>query len=523
MKFLTILPLLSFRPSLIPLFAHPTPDLASERSIKMTTLAALPTDALATITSFLGAEDIAYLCFTGDSALKLHLRHGGVVSLVLEAPIAFPRIVGQLRLRSFSIIPYSKDRYNECPTYGIDLSLLGPQLEDLCLDFNSALAKLDQLNVPFGTLFPNLKSLFLPIQPRMPTDLDVGRLLQGLPSTLLHLSLPRCAAVDIEALLSLPCHLESLEVRLGRIGDGQDRVFAESKIFDRLTKLHVTTDKKVQCFRIIPSSVLDFSWTADSAATMAPIIADDFAFIPAGLQSLFICPFLNGYLPLLQHLPRDLKYLGILSYEDLTEVNFVKTLPPSLTRLETSSVASDILAKLVSLPPRLEIWRQFRLRKEQMELKLPPNLTELCIANLDAQDFAALLPTSLRSLTVSNNSLLQDETRFTALLPSTLTKLHLVVKACSAASLRHLPPSLRKFYLKLKDFTLPSNFVDDEWKTIWPDSLERLRFLATCEVDSLGPLFWLSLPRRLRQLEIYIPDYSHMPPTMAFLPRTLIR
>lgn len=59
----------------------------------MTTLHTLHVDVLAVITSWLSAEDVVYLWFTGDLLLCVRLALGGVNSLQIFDPLVFARLV----------------------------------------------------------------------------------------------------------------------------------------------------------------------------------------------------------------------------------------------------------------------------------------------------------------------------------------------------------------------------------------------------------------------------------------------
>lgn len=138
----------------------------------MTPLSTLSTELLARITTLIDAEDIAYLWFSGDSLLNLHLRNGGVPNFTLEYPIAFPRLIAQLRLRSLLITSHFEMFSSPQALLGADVTLIGSTIEDLDLNFPTALALLDLSPTPMKTLFPNLRSLTLPENPLISDEFD---------------------------------------------------------------------------------------------------------------------------------------------------------------------------------------------------------------------------------------------------------------------------------------------------------------------------------------------------------------
>lgn len=492
----------------------------------MSSINALPVDLLAGITALLDVEDLACLYMTGDMQLKRHLCHGGVKSLVLTNPLAFPRFVAGFHLKSLQIRIVS-DGDTRIVIPGVDLQLLNPSIAHLELEFCTAFAKLLQCSRPVADLFPKLKTLTLPNDALIPANFEASNWFKELPNTLLHLSMPAAVRIKIKDLISLPCRLESLKVCLAKFNTGQEPEFALAKSFENLTKLVLRTEADVKWTHMVPSTVFDYSWQTrtDSmlaGSAMLALSVEDVFSLPMHLHSLSVSCLRSDALPLLQHLPKSIVNLHITSFfgavplpDDFSSIlNFL----PALRRLRTPAVHQSVLESAV-LPPLLESWNEYHSSKPLKEMAaLPATLTNLSLAELDDAD-VALLP-DLKTLKITRRISLTPP--FLAKLPKTLTTLRITEDAAfDAVLLRHLPATLRHFELKRCRLSM-YGMKDAFWVKTWSANLETLRIeVSDFGTANLGPYFWRSLPPRLTSLWLFLPDLSKMPSTLAFLPRTL--
>lgn len=461
------------------------------------------------------------------------MRHGGVSCFVLYNPLEFPRLVGLLRLRSFKIeITKAAGKGNHIMP-GIDLPLLGANLENLVLNFPTALAKLDQLAAPLSSVFPQLKTLSVESHMNVP-DFPQEGWFGGLPRSLRHLALPRTLPIAFEYISTLPCYLESLKINLLTFKydpEPQEQRFVSCSALAHLTTLDLTTELYVRWTHFVPSSVLHFSWQTkfQSDPKLAAVTQEDMEKLPRSLLSLCILWHIPNDYNMLRYLPKSLTSLQIttsFSYH-LKTVDFVPFLPQNLRFLKTPPFTPDwdhalppksaqlLINSIDHFPPHLESWRECIVFDRLAAM--PKSMKSLSLARLTTEN-VCFLPPHLEELCVLGDTFIMTEDLVK--LPSLLTMLDLHTNKFSPVGVANLPKSLTKLSVVTKILDLEYN-DDEDWLEVWPPRLNELNLRVLKRDREFGPYFWTYLPKHLTNLELSLVDFANFPETSEFLPRTL--
>lgn len=494
----------------------------------MSSLNTLSVDVLMQVSSFLQAEDIAYLWFAGDSRLNHLLRNGGVRSFALDNPLAFPRLVTHFNgLKTFHLrLPERLTKY-QLYVPGTDLARMSRGLEELVLDFPTALANLIAASATSWP-FPNLTSLTLSYNALVPIEFTSSSLLQSLPGTLLHLWLPETLPVPLEALLSLHCSLLSLKTRINSIQTPDETRFRDAKIFSELTILQLVRTN-VAWPRVVPPSVTDYTWTPDNAIfDYDP--TEDLGRLPRHLVSLDVRWWPSDIALVLPQLPINLKRLKFDLYApralNMTDA-VLKGMPPHVSELRTPSALTDPNESVI-WPKSLTSWPDYTLTTKMAGPVLPEGLKRLSIWSVADDDIfssgvhnnvAKSLPPTLQELHLAFAS---------AVTVGLSTNSWLKLRECSLTSLTlSFFPSFDPTVLPLLPATLThlnllaQSLIPSKAPWIWPSRLQELVFRNN-NAPPFGPHFWDSFGQLpLQSLNISLYSLLGFPDSCAFLPRTL--
>lgn len=239
----------------------------------------------------------------------------------------------------------------------------------------------------------------------------------------------------------------------------------------------------------------------------------DFARLPSSLLHLEIQPEVchSGILERTDLLPRGLQTMRVGFAEGFFGLSLeaCRNLPPTLTELSSQVRFVDTESSMKVLPLTLTKldWR----RRGDLQLLLPPHLTEASIADNHPLSEWKLLPATLQQLMLGDNTVLNGE--FLQILPRTLVALGTTSNPLHDwASIRphHFPPTLTSF----EGHCTPEHFHR------LPQSLQTLcvSFDRDPDISCL-----LDLPRDLTRLSLWLPSAvcSITPEALLELPSTL--
>lgn len=458
----------------------------------MTEFSHFPSEILCSVTQTLDGFDIANLWFTGDKRIRTRLEMGGVTEFHLTLrqtrSRGWPKLASRFRrLESLSIRPKCS---HTIWLRDVDLASLAPTLKHMKLNFENA--EMALLGLPFV------------ISDRYPDPV-------WSPPTTGEMKLA-------------PLPLAELFPRLETLG-----IYGEPALASVL----------IPC---LPQTLLTLS-----------------------------LPHRNISLESINALPPNLTCLKL---PNVTHFNLAAKFPPGLTTLILRS-ANPISPKLMSsFPPGLLTLNIASCESPMLELVdfLPPELTSLSVdwnSTFD-DEVCARLPRTLRYLTVRYQSKLSKfqnlpptlQTLITrdtvdvndediALLPPTMTKIHMMKAKVSSACLKYLPAGARSIALKV-EFTAPAvpyrfmeslekldtsaidvkaltnaprlrkiyagSLIKGDWSALKElKSLTRLRLYSECDMTEE---FLTALPETLADLDLTVSNHVE-PDVSRFLPRSL--
>jgi hypothetical protein len=459
-------------------------------------LATCGPDVLRLITQRLDGLDIGALWLTGDANLMLMLGNGGVRCLTIKLVSNFfwpskSFLQTFKHLEYFSMVaPFGPLQHMH--VIGVDISSLPPTLKSIDLNFAniSEAFPSEGLNDDhcFNTLFPQLQSFswgdwrtlnlarweptsWSGVLSSLPLESMTSLHLHKLPSDLLHL-LPRCLRELKLYISSLSAVTLASRAMFSRIDPNDPSAAHYMTSAERyrlppcLEILHIklTPEELDHIMLGLPETLTELNiecWPEvqilpPSSSTPDPLWGN----LPKGLRRLF---FEIGTWPHPQQLPRDLMILS--GSASIAEPFHFTGLPPSLTHLLASinNVTFDFreekdLAMLRSLPPSLTYMETsfVPFLQKQHIILLPPSLTHLALPAVDLCD-EMVLPFKVTTLILNDVDM-----RFLHLLPTTMTILIAsTVKGESAlepGSLDHLQgwSSLVSFDVNCFDYLLPA-------------------------------------------------------------------